>query len=34
MIWIKFKDFFWKNLGNFKAFVDIISKKLKRDFQH
>ena len=31
MTWVKFKDFFWKNLGNFEAFVDSIWKKVKRN---
>ena len=34
MTWVEFKDFFWKNLWNFKAFVDSIWKKIKRDSQY
>ena len=31
MTWGKFKDFFWKNLENSRAFIDSIWKKVKRD---
>ena len=34
MTWIKFKDFLQKNLEDFKAFVDSIWKKVKRDSQY
>ena len=34
MTWAKFKDFLWKNLGDSKAFVDSIWKKVKRDSQY
>ena len=34
MTWAKFKDFLWKNLGDSKAFVDSIWKKIKRDSQY
>ena len=34
MTWPEFKNFFWKNLGDYKAFVDGIWSKIKRDFQY
>ena len=34
MTWVEFKDFLWKNLGNSRAFVDSIWKKVKRDSQY
>ena len=32
MTWPEFKNFFQKNLTDFKAFVDNIKSKMKRDF--
>ena len=32
--WVKFKDFFQNNLGDFRAFIDSIWKKVKRDSQY
>ena len=34
MTWVEFKDFLQKNLGDFRAFVDSIWKKVKRDSQY
>ena len=34
MTWIEFKDFFQKNLGDSKTFVDSIWKKVKRNSQN
>ena len=34
MTCVEFKDFFWKNFGNFRAFVDSIWKKVKRVSQY
>ena len=34
MTWVKFKDFFRKNLRDSRAFVDSIWKKVKRDSQY
>ena len=34
MTWLEFKEFFQKNLGNSKAFVDSVWKKVKRNFQY
>ena len=34
MTWVKFKDFLQKNLEDFRAFVNNIWKKVKRDFQY
>ena len=34
MTWPEFKEFFRKNLGDFRAFVDSVWKKVKRDFQY
>ena len=34
MTWAEFKDFFRKNLGDSRAFIDSIWKKVKRDFQY
>ena len=34
MTWIEFKDFLRKNLGDSRAFVDSIWKKVKRNFQY
>ena len=31
---MELKDFLWKNLWDFRAFVDSIWKKVKRDFQY
>ena len=32
--WAKFKAFLWKNLGEFKSFIDSIWKKLKKDSRY
>ena len=34
MSWPEFKKFLWKNLGNSRAFVDSVSKKVKLDSQY
>ena len=34
MTWPAFKDFFQKNLGDFRVFVDGIWSKMKRDSQY
>ena len=34
MTWVEFKDFLQKNLGDSRAFVDSIWKKVKRDSQY
>ena len=34
MTWVEFKDFLRKNLGDSRAFVDSIWKKVKRDSQY
>ena len=34
MTWAKFKDFLQKNVGNSRAFIDSILKKVKRDSQY
>ena len=34
MTWVQFKDFFWKNLGDSRVFIDSICKKVKRDSQY
>ena len=34
MTWVKFKDFLQKNLGDSRAFVDSIWKKVKRNSQY
>ena len=34
MTWVKFKNFFQKNLKDFRDFVDCIWKKVKRNFQY
>ena len=34
MTWVKFKNFLWKKLGDSKAFIDSIWKKVKRDSQY
>ena len=34
MTWVEFKDFLWKNLGDSRAFVDSIWKKVKRNSQY
>lgn len=32
--WVEFKAFLWKNLGDSRAFVDIIWSKVKQDSQY
>ena len=34
MTWVKFRDFLRKNLKDSKAFIDSISKKVKRNSQY
>ena len=34
MTWVEFRDFFLKNLGDSRDFVDSIWKKIKRDSQY
>ena len=34
MTWVKFKDFFWKNLGNNQAFVNSICSQFRRVSQY
>ena len=34
MTWLEFKEFLRKNLGDFRAFVDSVWKKVKRDSQY